>query len=91
MFTGLGVSVIVERRLTGGGHVDTNGLDLDERGLDLNQLRGDSHTGEGGGDTTGVDDDQLSANLDTSGTLAHKARPAAHNKRSAQVSATASA
>ena len=63
-------------RRTGGGNVESDGLDLDERWLHLNQLGRHSDTGVGGGVSTGVDHDQLGGDGDTSGTLREEAWPA---------------
>ena len=63
-------------RRTGGGNIEADGLDLDERWLHLNELRRHGNTGVGGGVSTGVDHNQLGGDGDTGGTLTEEARPA---------------
>ena len=67
-----------ELELTCGRHIDTYGLDLDHGWLNLNELRCDRNTSEGGGVDTRVYNDELRGDGDTCGTLAEEARPAAH-------------
>ena len=69
-------------RRTGGGNIEADGLDLDERWLHLNELRRHGNTGVGGGVSTGVDHNQLGGDGDTGGTLTEEARPALGSAKS---------